>query len=174
MDEAMTRRGEEGTTLIETLVAIGILAVSVAGLLGLVALSSTYTENQGHLSARATEYAQDKMEQLLSLTYGDTTSNTTVFPSLPAGGTGLAIGGSSDAAAPAAGYVDWLNVNGDLLAVGGTTAPAGWFYKRVWRVASPSANLKQVTVTTSVAFSVGNMQVPQATVSALKTSPFLP
>ena len=30
------------------------------------------TENQGHLAARTTEYAQDKMEQLLVLAYGDT------------------------------------------------------------------------------------------------------
>ena len=32
-----------------------------------------------------------------------------------------------------------------VLTVNGVTQPAGWFYKRVWAVSSPSVNLKQVT-----------------------------
>jgi hypothetical protein len=165
-------RSDSGTTLIETVAALGILAVAVSGLLGMVTLTTKLTEDQGHLAARATEYAQDKMEQLLALKYGDTTSNTAVFPATLAGGTGLNVGGSSDPAAPVTGYVDWLDVSGNLLASAGTTAPAGWFYKRVWQVASPVGNLKQVTVTTIVAFSMSRTQLPQATVTALKSFPF--
>src|SRR5258708_9160070 len=73
---------EQGTTLIETAIATAILLVVMAGLMGMAALASSITENQGHLSARTTEYAGDKMEQLLELTYGDAQSNTTVFPSI--------------------------------------------------------------------------------------------
>jgi hypothetical protein len=163
---------DEGTTLIETIVALVVLVLAIGGLLGMVTLSAKLTEDQGHLAARATEYAQDKMEQLLALSYGDTTSNTAVFPATAAGGTGLANGGSANPAAPAAGYVDWLDVNGNLLASNGVAAPAGWFYQRVWLVRSPSVNLKQVTVGTIVRYSMARTQLPQATVTALKTFPF--
>lgn len=170
--QAVRLDDERGTTLIETAVAIGIVMVVMIGLLGMAGLATKYTENQGHLGARTTEYAQDKMEQLMALAYGDATSNTTVFPATTTGGTGLTVGGSANPAVVAAGYVDWLDSNGNLLLVAGTAAPAGWYYKRVWQITSPSANLKQLTVTTIVKTSVANAQLPQSTVAALKTSPF--
>jgi Tfp pilus assembly protein PilV len=170
------RRGrlqtEDGTTLIETVVAAGILAVLMSGVIGLIAVSSRVTENQGHLAARTTEYAQDKMEQLLSLTYGDPTSNTAVFPATTTGGTGLAVGGSSDPNTPAANYVDWLDANGNLLASTGTAAPSGWFYERVWAVTQVSTNLKQLTVTATVSRAIGGEIAPKSTVTSLKSSPF--
>jgi hypothetical protein len=165
-------QAENGTTLIETVVAAGILAVLMSGVIGLIAVSSKVTENQGHLAARTTEYAQDKMEQLLSLTYGDPTSNTTVFPSITTGGSGLTVGGSSDPSAPAANYVDWLDANGNLLTSSGTTAPSGWFYERVWAVTQVSTNLKQITVTATVTRAIGGEVAPKSTVTSLKTSPF--
>jgi hypothetical protein len=171
-DPGASKRSDSGTTLIETLIALSILATAVAGLLGMVTVTAKLTEDQGHLAARATEYAQDKMEQLLTLAYGDTTSNTAVFPATPAGGTGLGIGGSSNPTAPAAGYVDWLDVDGNLLISNGTTAPAGWFYKRVWQVSPGGLNLKRITVTAIVKFDMSRTQLPQATVVALKTMPF--
>jgi Tfp pilus assembly protein PilV len=164
--------GQEGTTLIETAIAITVLLVLTLGLLGLTSMATTITENEGHLTARTTEYAQDKMEQLLALKYGDAQSDTTVFPATTSGGTGLAIGGSANTSAPAAGYVDYLDVAGTPLTAVGTTAPSGWFYRRVWQVASAGTNLKRITVTTIVAHSVGQMRPPQATVAALKVSPF--
>ena len=94
---------ETGTTLIETMIAVSLLVVVMAGLLGMSTTATTITENQGHLGARATEYAVDKMEQLLELTYGDAQSNTTVFPSVDNGGSGLTVGGSSNTAAPVVG-----------------------------------------------------------------------
>src|SRR5262249_6058553 len=143
-----------------------------AGLLSMVTVTAKLTEDQGHLAARATEYAQDKMEQLLALDFGDASSNTAVFPATNNNGTGLAAGGSADPAAPAAGYVDWRDGSGHLLASNGVAQPAGWFYQRVWRITSLSANLKQISVTTIVAFSMSREQLPQATVSALKSFPF--
>ena len=88
-------------SLIETTVAVAMLLVVMVGLLSMAALATTYTENHGHLEARTTEYAQDKMEQLLALAYNDAISNTVIFPAvtIPAG-TGLAVGGGLTTSAP--------------------------------------------------------------------------
>src|SRR5436309_1366194 len=80
---------ERGTSLIETAIATGILLVVMAGLLSMAALATTYTGNHGHLEARTTEYAPDKMEQLLALAYSDAVSDTVVFPASLSGRTGL-------------------------------------------------------------------------------------
>ena len=167
---APTRAGESGVTLIETLAATALILVAIAGVASMGVVGMTATENDGHLAARCTEYAQDKMEQLLVLAYGDATTDTRVFPA-GAGGTGLAVGGTSNTAAPAAGYVDYLDQNGNLLA-SGAGAPANWFYVRAWAIASPSANLKQVTVTATVRSTLGRYAPPTSTVTALKTFPF--
>ena len=60
-------KNEKGFTLLETLVALALLLVVAAGVLPLGILAFSTSENQGHLSARAAEYAQDKLEQLLAL-----------------------------------------------------------------------------------------------------------
>ncbi len=168
------RRTEGGFSLIETVLALGVLAVVAAGVLPLGLIATKTTENQGHLMARSTEYAQDKLEQLLALAYGDSITDTRVFPAAAAGGSGLAIGGSTNTAAPVAAYVDYLDINGNVLAGAGGAAPADWFYMRAWQVTSPRANLKQVTIVASVKASAlgGPGRVPQSTVSALKTFPF--
>jgi|SRR6266849_5848922 len=171
------RLSQSGMSLLETLIAIALLLIATGGIMSIAVVATSTTENQGHLSARATEYAQDKMEQLISLSYGDSTTDTTVFPANNAGGTGLSIGGSSDPNAPVAGYVDYLDRSGNPLAVGGGAAPAGWYYVRVWRISAPAgtSNLKQITVTSKVQAAVGSSgtgALPQSTVASLKTNPF--
>jgi hypothetical protein len=170
---AFARRlgGEEGTTLIETMVASGILFVTLAGLMSMGTIATMHTENQGHLAPRTTEYAQDKMEQLLALAYGDSSTNTVVFPAISAGGTGLAVGGSTNTAAPENGYVDWLSSDGSLLG-GGTAQPDTWFYERVWQVTALSPTLKRVIVAVTVRNAIGGFMLPKSTVSALKASTF--
>lgn len=183
------RNVESGMALIETIIALGVLLTVATGVMALAAISMKTTENQGHLQARTAEYAQDKMEQLLGLAYCDATSDTTILPASNAGGTGLAgcapplvnpqtgtggVGGSSDPANPVAGYVDYLDASGNLIAAAGG-APAGWYYKRVWQVALPAGttNLKQVTVTVQTISEIGaGGALPRATVTALKTYPF--
>jgi hypothetical protein len=167
-------KDETGTTLIETAIATGMMIVVMAGLMGMASIATSTTENQGHLSARTTEYAVDKMEQMLELTYGDAQSNTTVFPSINNGGTGLAVGGSSNTATPVAGYTDYLDVNGNILCSVGApctaTPPADWYYKRVWQISTPSVNLKLITVTAIVRTSVAQAMLSQSTVAAYKTN----
>jgi Tfp pilus assembly protein PilV len=73
-------RSETGLTLIETVIAVSMLLVAMIGLLSMAALATVYTENHGHLEARTTEYAQDKMEQLLAIAFTDAVTDTTQFP----------------------------------------------------------------------------------------------
>jgi len=164
-------KSDRGTTLVETVIATSLLLVVMVGLLSMSALATMYTENHGHLEARVTEYAQDKMEQLLTLVYTDSVTDTVVFPAAPNGGTGLAIGGSTSTTAPVNGYVDWLAQDGTLLG-GGTTPPAGWFYERVWKVEPLTAGVKQVTVTATVKSAVANAFIPKNAIVALKSSRF--
>jgi len=166
-----TLKNERGTTLIETVIAVSLLLVVMIGLLSMAALATVYTENHGHLEARTTEYAQDKMEQLLTLVYTDQVTNTIVFPAAPSGGSGLSLGGSSDTNAPVASYVDWLAQDGSLLG-GGVTPPATWFYERVWRITQLKPGVKEVLVTATVKSAVGNALVPRSSVVALKSSRF--
>jgi len=169
-------RSSAGFSLLETVFALGILLVIAVGVLPLGFIAVSTTENQGHLMARSTEYAQDKLEQLLVLAYGDLTSDTRVFPATFAGGSGLAPGGSLDTAAPAALYVDYLDIDGNVLGAGAGAQPANWYYQRVWRVdlLNPPGNLKQISVTATVRASAagGAGLIPRSTVSALKTFPF--
>jgi len=168
-------RSAAGFSILETVFALAILMVVALGLLPLGVIATTNTENQGHLMARATEYSQDKMEQLLSLKFGDLSSDTRVFPASNTGGAGLSNGGSSNPDAPVAQYVDYLDIDGTLLTSTGTTAPPTWFYKRVWKVefVGSITTLKQVTVTTVVKNAVGGkVRPPQATVASIKTDPF--
>lgn len=167
---------QRGFTLLETAVALSVLLIVSLGLVPLGVVATTTTENQGHLMARTTEYAQDKLEQLLALSYGDVTSDTRSFPATETGGSGLAIGGSVDPATPVALYVDYLDIKGKLQPAVGSTPPATWFYKRLWKieyVANTSNTLKQVKVLTTVKTAVGGAgRVPQAMVVSLKTYPF--
>jgi len=166
---------QRGFSLIEVMVALSILLIVALGLIPLGVIATSMTENNGHLDARVTEYAQDKMEQLLALAYADGLTDTRVFPAGAVGGTGLAVGGNSNpTGVPVDKYVDYLDINGTLIPGGvGGAPPAGWFYKRVWQITVPQANLKQVTVSTIVSSQVGKVGLlPRATVTALKTSPF--
>jgi hypothetical protein len=188
VDAAVNHGSQLGMSLLETMMALLILLVVTVGVMSVAAIAVETTENQGHLQSRAAEYAQDKMEQLISLAYGDgdppatSGTDTTVFPACapPActTGTGLAAGGSSDPTAPVStpgnGYVDYLDRSGNP-----TTVDGNWYYIRVWLIDQPSGttNLKRITVTAQVRSSVGGTgsgagALPTATVVSLKTAPF--
>lgn len=179
-------RGEQGTTMIEVLIASGLLVTLMAGLMAMSGLAMATTENQGHLAARATEYAQDKMEQLLSLQYGDSVSDTRSFPAGAAGGSGLAVGGSFNVDSPVALYVDYLDVNGNLCgstgaacaAPSGTTPPTQWFYERAWKIddsttdATLPSGLKRITVAAATSRGFGGTTRATSYLTVLKSSPF--
>jgi type II secretory pathway pseudopilin PulG len=162
-----------GMTLLETMIALTILLIATVGILTMGMMATGTTENQGHLAARTSEYAQDKMEQLISLAYGDSSTDTTAFPPVSTGGTGLAVGGSSDPTSPVTtpgtGYVDYLDISGQPV-----SSTGNWYYIRVWQISQPATNLKQITVSAKVKAQVGAPQgvLPQSTLVSMKTSPF--
>jgi hypothetical protein len=186
MNLLASRRSQAGITLIETVMALAVLLTVSVGVMSVAIVALPATENQGHLSARATEYAQDKMEQLLALKFCDPSSDTTQFPAAAAGGSGLIVGGSLPPAAPVNQYVDYLDASGNLLG-GGTTPPAGWFFQRQWQITTlPSAamtapcqagtatTLVQISVAGIVRSEVGSSKIPppQSTVVGVKSYPF--
>lgn len=184
---SISPKPQAGMGLLECMISLAILLVVSGALMGLGTIALSTTETQGHLASRTTEYAQDKMEQLLALKFCDGPTNgtdTTQFPAVVnAGGTGLAgcnspganpptalAGGSLSTTAPTTGYVDYLDASGNLV-----TSTAAWEYVRVWQISVPtgSAGLKQISVLAQARYSIGSQgQVPQSTVVALKTFPF--
>jgi len=183
---SLRRESQAGMSLLECVIALAILVVVSAGVMGLAAIATSTTETQGHLAARTTEYAQDKMEQLLALKFCDGPTggtDTTQFPAVvDAGGTGLAgcnnpggnpptalAGGSLSTSSPATGYVDYLDPSGNLVTNG------SWEYMRVWQISVPSGSsgLKQISVLVQARNPIGSpAQAPTSTVTALKTFPF--
>lgn len=172
MAAAVKQQSDAGSYLIETMIATSLLLVVIGGLGSMALTGMMTTENQGHLAARTTEYAQDKMEQLLVLAFGNSVSDTRVFPAVDSGGSGLAIGGSSNPATPQSKYVDYLNKAGTLIPEVGGAEPADWYYKRVWQISPAATNLKQITVTVTVKSSLGLARPVSSTVTALKAFPF--
>ncbi len=182
-----SRKAQAGLTVMETVIALAMLVIVATGVMGLAAVAVSTTETQGHLAARTAEYSQDKMEQLLALKFCDGGTNgisgtdTTVFPGVVGAGTGLAgcsdmvnavpqAGGGLSITAPTAGYVDYLDANGNLVGSG-----ANWEYERVWQITVPAGTtgMKQVSVLTQTRRAVGGgLILPQSTVVALKTYPF--
>lgn len=165
------RKTQAGMSLIETMVALGLLLIVAAGIMGMAGVAMSTTETQGHLAARTAEYAQDKLEQLLALNYQDQCTDTTVYPAVISCGvgTGLTPGGSLNPNAPLVGYSDYVDSQGNPVA-----AAANWRYVRVWQITENAAlQLKTVSVLTQVRLQIGQSGVlPQTTVVCLKSSPF--
>jgi len=165
---------ERGVSLIETMVAGAILMTVVIGILPVFILGTQATEQQGDIATRTTEYAQDKMESLFKLNFSDAATDTTVFPPNVAGGSGLggimvanSTVGAIPPAAGVAGYVDYLDSNGNLL-----TSSAGAYYTRQWSISIDStATLKTITVVVNSMQAAGVKGLaPSATLVCIKSS----
>jgi hypothetical protein len=155
--DAARHAGEQGISLIETMIATLITVVGLSAVLGLFAAGMAHSQTQGDVASRATTFSQDKMEELLALQFGDSASNTTVSPVTAAGGTGLcgllaanASCGSVDTANALAGYVDYLDFQGTRVA-----AVAQASFMRQWTITANTANLKTITVRTTALRSLG-------------------
>jgi hypothetical protein len=167
-------QSETGVSLLETMLAAMLLIIVVLGVMPVFILGFQTTDQQGDIATRTTEYAQDKMESLLNLSFIDGATNTAVYPPTSTGGTGLggAMGGSSTVGAipptaGATGYIDYLDVNGNLL--GSST---GAYYSRQWSISTDStATLKKITVVvTSLQASGVKGLAPSTTLVCIKSS----
>ena len=134
-------RDARGFSLLEVLVATTLLTVSLTALAQLFAIAT-----RANSSARATTYAtvlaQQKMEQLRSLTWGfdrlglpltDTSTDIAVEPERETGGNGLSPSPANTLGQNIEGYVDYLDRFGRALG-GGPTPPEGTVYIRRWSV----------------------------------------
>jgi hypothetical protein len=123
------------------LFATSILTVAIVALAQLFAVST-----RANTSARATTFtavlAQQKMEQLRSLTWGfdslglplsDTSTDATALAETPTGGKGLSPSPAGTLGANTDGYCDFLD-KGGLSLGGGTTPPTDTVYIRRWAV----------------------------------------
>lgn len=151
-----------GVTLIETMVAVVIALIGVFSVGGVIYQATVTNKNQGTETTRATIYAQDKIEKLLSLDFTGCMQAASLQPSTcnttnisDSGWTqGLLAGGpissSSATITPVAndcpnvpssykGYIDFLDANGQQLPAGGAGACSsatgtGIAYIREWSI----------------------------------------
>jgi type II secretory pathway pseudopilin PulG len=149
---------EGGFSLIEMIVATGLLAGALAALgqLFAIAVANNVSSRSG---SYATVLAAQKMEQLRGLAWGfavsglpvaDLTSDTAAAVETPAGGTGLSASPAGTLTSNTAGYVDYVDQFGRILG-GGETMPPRAVFTRRWSVAplpgNPDSLLLQVLVT---------------------------
>ncbi len=147
-----------GFSLLEALIATGIMAVALAALGQMFAIAVA-NNTSARSGSYATVLAEQKMEQLRGLTWGfdtlgltvaDSTTNTAAAVETPAGGTGLSTSPRATLTSNVPGYVDYLDQFGSILG-GGPVMPASAVYVRRWSVeplpTSLNALVLQVLVT---------------------------
>ena len=145
------------------MVATALLATAVVTLAQLFGVAT-----RSNLSSRNTTYAtvlaEQKMEELRALTWGfdpqglpvtDTTTDTSVSPEDPNGGSGLAPSPKSSLQENTPRYVDYIDRFGNKLGTG-STPPAGAIYVRRWSIEPLPTNpnntlILQVLVTRTLA-----------------------
>ena len=130
-----------GFSLAETVVAVGILTsalVALAQLFAMAVSANTAAKN----TTFATVLAEQKLEQLRALAWGfdsqglplsDMTSNTSVDPEEPTGGTGLTPSPEEALQEHTVGWVDFVDRNGAIVG-NDQNPPAGAAYFRRWSV----------------------------------------
>ena len=115
-------RSERGFTLLETLIATGLIVTAVAGLAQLFALSVRFTRDAGQFGV-ALVAAQDKLEALRSRQFGyDEDGEAATDSSLRASAADTLSGNIE-------GYVDWLDESGRV-----RSGADGAAYVRRWRI----------------------------------------
>ena len=132
---------EGGFSLIEVIVASGILATALVALGQLFAIATT-SNVSSKSTTFATVLAEQKLEELRALSWGfdtsglpvtDTTTDTASATDETTGGTGLTPSPDSALQENTDGYVDYVDRFGNKLG-GGTTPPAGTIYTRRWTI----------------------------------------
>ena len=133
--------GESGFSLVEVMVATGLLATALVSLAQLFVIS-TRSNIGSHNTTYTSVLAGQKLEELRALAWGydtqglplsDTTTDTSVFPETPAGGTGLSPSPASSLQSNTAGYVDYVDSFGNKLGTG-VSPPNQAIYTRRWSI----------------------------------------
>jgi type II secretory pathway pseudopilin PulG len=155
-------RNDSGFSLVEVMIATGLLAGALVALAQLFAVATQ--SNKIAKSGTFTEiFAEQKMEQLRGLAWGfdplglpvsDTNTDTATSPEKLTGGKGLSPSPSNTLQTNTDGYVDYLDNQGNVLGDGGTIIPPGTAFIRRWYIEPLPTNpnntlILQVLVTRS-------------------------
>ncbi len=155
---------ESGVMLLETLMAAAILLICLVGVLSLLLVAATENQTHGQDMTRTAMYAQDKMDQLMALSFNDASTNVTVYPPTTGGSCppGCGLGGTMAASTtvgstttPTSGYVDYLDSTGAPL-----SSSTGAFYERMWSITTDSTGTYK-TLTVLALSLVSKTQGPQ-------------
>lgn len=146
-------RSEAGFSIIEVLVATGLLASALVALAQLFAIA-TSTNAAARTSTLTMMLAEQKIEQLRALQYTfdraglpvqDTATDLAVYPPTANGGKGLSPHTENTLQANTDGYVDYLDPYGRTLG-GGTVIPNGTAFIRRWSVEPLPTNPNNVII----------------------------
>lgn len=145
------------------MVALTILATSLIAMAQMFALA-TQQNIAARMTTSSTILAQEKLEQLRALTWGfdqlnlpvsDFTSNTTVDPPSPTGGTGLSPVLADSLSRNIDGYVDYIDSNGRQLG-GGAAVPAAAVFVRRWSIEPLPTNPNNTVILQVLVFRINN------------------
>jgi type II secretory pathway pseudopilin PulG len=148
-----TRRTEAGFSIVEVLVATGLLASALVALAQLFAIA-TATNAAARNSTITMVLAEQKIEQLRALQYTfdntglpvqDTETDLAVYPPAATGGKGLSPYTENTLQANTNGYVDYLDKWGRTLG-GGTVIPDETAFIRRWSVEPLPTNPNNVVI----------------------------
>ena len=148
-----SRRAEAGFSIVEVMVATGLLASALVALAQLFAIATT-TNAAARSSTLTMMLAEQKIEQLRALQYTfdraglpvqDTLTDLAVYPPAAAGGKGLSPHTENTLQANTDGYVDYLDPWGRTLG-GGTVVPDGTAFIRRWSVEPLPTNPNNVVI----------------------------
>jgi hypothetical protein len=169
---------DRGVTLAETMIAVLIALIGVFSLGSVIFQATATSKNQGTEVTRATIYAQDKTEKLLSLNFSDCTQSASSQPAtcnttgITATGwtQGLLVGGALSpvqttcpTSGASVGYVDYLDPNGIQLAGTSCAVVSGAVpaYIREWQITDLASTggpaIKNVTVAVYSQNAVGSV-----------------
>jgi hypothetical protein len=180
------RNNERGFSVLEAMIASMIMLVGIGGLMALLVVATARNAGQGNQATRCTEYAQDKMEQLMALSYADTTSqvvgsntfcstctgyNSTLGFGLGGTTANTTYGAAGSGVTPVVGYVDYVNLNDTTNPDGISGTATGAQYIRQWSIQTNAANtVKTITVYVQTQFTadVSQSLAPRTTLVAMK------
>jgi type II secretory pathway pseudopilin PulG len=174
-------KNERGFSILEAVIACMIMIIGIGGLMALFVVAAAKNAGQGDQATRCTEYAQDKIEQLMALqytpTYTDVTSSVVGSVTTPSSGCspacGLSNGGticpspttSSCSSGPTQYYVDYYNTTDtvDTDGISGSlqcaTCTSNAQYMREWSITTNAAtNVKTITVYVQALFTADTAQ----------------
>lgn len=148
-----SRRAEAGFSIIEVLVATGLLATALVSLAQLFAIAQA-TNSAARNSTLTMVLAEQKIEQLRALQYTfdrvglpiqDTSTDLAVYPPAATGGKGLSPHTGNTLQANTDGYVDYVDHYGRTLG-GGTVVPDNTAYIRRWSIEPLPTNPNNVVI----------------------------